>query len=42
MSASLEVALILWLDFNVLFVLWRILRAVAQCEIAVAPLELRA
>jgi hypothetical protein len=42
MSAFWEVVLVIWIDFNVLFVLWRILRAVAQGEIVVAPLELRA
>lgn len=39
MTAFQEVALLIWIDVNVLFVLWRIFRATAQGEISVASLE---
>ena len=32
----MKVALMLWLDFNVLFVLWRIYRGVEEGEICLA------
>lgn len=41
MSASMEVGLLIWIDINVLFVLWRIFRATAQGEICVAAVESR-
>ncbi len=39
MTATQEVVLLLWIDVNVLFVLWRIFRAVAKDEISVVSLE---
>jgi hypothetical protein len=39
MSAVWEVVLIIWIDINVLFVLWRIFRAIAQGNISVVSLE---
>lgn len=41
MSAGWEVAIALWIDLNVLFVLWRIFRAVRKDEIVVAVIEVQ-
>jgi hypothetical protein len=39
MTAFQEVVLLIWIDINVLFVFWRICRAVAKDEISVVSLE---
>lgn len=39
MTAFQEVVLLIWIDINVLFVLWRIFRATAQGEICIASVE---
>jgi len=41
MSASAEVALLIWIDINILFVVWRICRAVAKGDIQVEAVESR-